>query len=154
MRICIIILCLSVIACTPPITAPQDVYARCVDSEHHSIVRFIAQYQVLNDRSSKQIVELFDQETSKVESVNLCECVVTKLKRLTVSQQQRLFTRIDKTDHELAPELKIYFKHGFFGKFKYEAQYIKIDDVANKLTELKRIIAQASYDKFEHQSCQ
>jgi len=90
---------------------------------------------------------------SVVESIDPCKCAVTKLQKLPIEEKNTIFNQINQVDKHLASELALFFKHGYFGKFRYEEQYIAINDEANKLVALKRIMSQASYDKFERKVC-
>ncbi|WP_342805922.1 hypothetical protein [Alteromonas sp. M12] len=139
-------------ACSKQLTV-DTLYASCRDKTEHSIVNYMAQFQVLNDISGEELIGLFDSKVSKTESVDLCQCFVSKFKKQSVEVQNKTLADIQSINEQLKPELKLFAKKGILGRISYRDEYQKIESFMPKIANIKRLIRQASENKYKQQRC-
>ncbi|GAB2688409.1 hypothetical protein Q4574_13525 [Aliiglaciecola sp. 3_MG-2023] len=154
MKVLALILFISTLvsACSKQLTV-DTLYASCKDKNQYSIVNYMAQFQVLNDISGEELLGLFDGKTSKTESVDLCQCFVSKFTKQSIEVQNQTLAKIQSINEQLKPELKLFAKKGVLGRMSYRDEYQKIEGFMSKIENVKRLIRVASENKFQQQRC-
>jgi len=113
----------------------------------------MAQFQVTRDRSSKQLIGLFDNKTTKTESIDLCQCFVSKFKKQSKEIQKTTLENIQTIDDTVNAALKLFAEKGLLSNISNRDLYAKIEAFIPQIPVVKKLMAQASYDKFQRQSC-
>ncbi|MEP4890763.1 MAG: hypothetical protein ABJV04_12110 [Aliiglaciecola sp.] len=154
MKVLVFILLITTLltACSKHITI-DSLYSNCRDKSEHSIVNYMAQFQVVNDISGEELVGLFDGKTSKTESVDLCQCFVSKFKKQNIEVQNQSLTEIQSINEQLKDELRLFAKKGVLGRISHRDEYQKIEGFMPKIANVKRLIREASENKYKHQRC-
>jgi hypothetical protein len=113
----------------------------------------MVQFQVTRDRSSEQLLGLFDNKISKTESIDLCQCFVTKFKKQSSEIQTQTLKTIHSLDEKVRPELKLFADKGILSNVTHRPAYAKIEALIPQIPIVKKLLAEASYDKFERELC-
>ena len=113
----------------------------------------MVQFQLTRDRSTKQLLGLFDNEITKTESIDLCECFVSKFKTQSNELQAQTLKTIQTIDETMSTELELFAEKGILSNITNRASYAKIEAFIPQIPVVKKLLAEASYDKFERQSC-
>ncbi|GAC16241.1 hypothetical protein [Aliiglaciecola lipolytica] len=152
-KLAVILLSTSMLYGCNKLLTIDTLYAHCNDKKQRSIINYMVQFQVVKDISTAQLLELFDGEISQTESVDLCQCFVTKFKRQSVEVQTKSIENMRRINEQLKDELSLFTKKGVLGRMTYRQEYQRIESHFEQIPAVRSLIAQASENKFQQQRC-